>query len=167
MAEQNKKFLTGILVIVGLLIVAFTASWMFQTYSDSIEGESCGEECPHESQLLFLTQLIPLLVGIGIMIGASSFYFMSQKVVAKEGLLKKNTEILLRFLGRDERLVVNRLIETNGRALQAEITRLPGLSKVKSHRIIKRLIERGVLEKENFGKTNVIKFTKEVREGIF
>ena len=144
------------------------ASHFLWTTASLVQGGTCAPGgCPHEAQLLFLIEVIPLLVGFGIMAGAGTFYFTSQKVAAREETLKKNTEILLRFLNRDERVVINRLIENHGRALQAEITRLPGLSKVKSHRIIKRLIERGVLEKEDFGKTNVVRFTKEVREGIF
>ncbi|MBU0953590.1 MAG: hypothetical protein KKA90_04190 [Nanoarchaeota archaeon] len=165
--KENRKFLAGILVIVGLLIFAFAASNIFRDASLALEMTSCGEDCPHEEQVVFLTELIPLLVGFGVMAGAGTFYFMSQRITVKESLLKKNTEILLRFFNKDERIVINRLIENNGKVLQAEITRLPGLSKVRSHRIIKRLIERGVLEKEDYGKTNMIRFTKEVREGLF
>ncbi len=165
--NPNRKLLLGIVAVAGLLIMMFAASFALRIYAAEAEGVVCGEGCPHEAQAVFLAELIPLLVGIGVIVGAGTFYFTGQKVVAKEKLLKSNTEILLRFLSREERQVVNRLIENHGRALQAEITRLPGMSKVKSHRIIKRLIERGVLEKEDFGKTKVVKFTKEVQEGVF
>ena len=63
--------------------------------------------------------------------------------------------------------MVNLLVESNGKVLQAEVTRLPGMSKVKSHRVVQKLIDRGVIEKESIGKTNVLKFSKEIKEGLY
>ncbi len=91
---------------------------------------------------------------------------MSTKVETKQESLAKNTEIILRFLNTDEKKLVNALIENSGKVLQAEITRLPEMSKVKSHRVVQKLIERGVIKKETVGKTNIIRFTKEIKEGL-
>ena len=169
----NKKLMISIVIIAGLLLFTFAMSNIFKDSSLAVEGSSCGEDCPHEAQLAFVAELIPLLIGFGIMAGAGTFYIMSQKVVVKElvikdkeSILKKNTEILLRFFSKDERIVINRLIEGNGQVFQAEVTRIPGLGKVKTHRLIQRLIERGVLEKTDFGKTKMVRFTPEVKEGI-
>ncbi len=128
----------------------------------------CGLEqpCPHEQQLNTLYTVIPLLVSLAVAVGAGIYYLMIGKVERKEKSLKKNTDILLRFLNPDEKKLVNALIENNGKVLQAEITRLPGMSKLKSHRVIQRLIDRGVIEKETLGKTNVVRFTKEIKEGL-
>jgi uncharacterized membrane protein len=74
--------------------------------------------------------------------------------------------VLLGLLNKDERKAVERLVAGRGQALQAELTRLPEMNKVKSHRIIQRLRERGVLTIERHGKTNIIRLNDEMRDGL-
>jgi uncharacterized membrane protein len=99
-------------------------------------------------------------------VGAGGYYLMASRIESKNVSLKKNTEILLKFLNEDEKKLVNALIESKGKVLQAEITRLPGMTKLKSHRVVQKLLDKGVIEKEQVGKTNIIKFSKEIREGL-
>jgi len=40
------------------------------------------------------------------------------------------------------------------------------MGKVKSHRVVQRLIGRGVIERDKLGKTNIVRFTKEIKEGL-
>ena len=80
--------------------------------------------------------------------------------------MRHNMDIMLRFLGDEERKVVRRLLESNGRMPQAELTRIQGLSKVKAHRIVKKLSARGIVETEKHGNTNVVTLAKEVMEGL-
>ncbi|MFH1978076.1 MAG: hypothetical protein ABIJ92_02015 [Candidatus Aenigmatarchaeota archaeon] len=167
MSEQshNKKLISSIILVVGLLIFIVAVSSVLR-YDLNQSGLSCGEDCPHEGQVEFLLNIIPLLVGFGIMAGAGTYYLMSQRLEVKEDLLKRNSQVLMKFLTPAERKVVDMLIEGHGKILQAEITRLPGMTKVSSHRTIKRLMEKGVIESGHFGKTNIVKLTKEVKEGL-
>ena len=135
--------------------------------SNSGQCSLTNEECPHEQQLQFITKIMPLLVSAGIAIGAGTYYFMSGRIENKEKALHKNTELLLKFLNEDERKIVDKLIEGKGKIVQAEITRLPGMNKVKVHRTVQRLIDRNVIESERLGKTNQLKFNKEIMEGLF
>lgn len=162
----NKKLIAGIAVVVGFLLAAYALSLFLKETTP--EPELCAFEgtCPHEQELNFLYALIPMLVGISLLVGAGTYFLMSQKLESKEKSLKKNTDILLKFLNPDEKRVVNKLIEGNGKVLQAEISRIPELGKVKSHRIIQRLVDRRVIEVEGYGKTNIVKFTKEIKEGL-
>ncbi|MEM4756328.1 MAG: hypothetical protein QW594_04310 [Candidatus Woesearchaeota archaeon] len=45
-----------------------------------------------------------------------------------------------------------------GKVQQIEITYLQGFTKVKAHRILEKLLQRGVITKETLGKVNLIKF---------
>jgi len=40
------------------------------------------------------------------------------------------------------------------------------MSKLKSHRVVQKLVDKGVIESEKVGKTNVVKFTKGIKEGL-
>ena len=53
------------------------------------------------------------------------------------------------------------ILENNGRVNQYEISRLPGMNKVKSHRAIEKLVQRGVVKKESIGKINRIVLVEE------
>lgn len=62
----------------------------------------------------------------------------------------------LRLLEADERQVVTALIEAGGSMLQKEITWKSGFSRVKTHRILVRLLRRGVVTSEKYYNTNKI-----------
>jgi len=65
-------------------------------------------------------------------------------------------EISLKFLEADERKVVEVLLEAKGSILQKEISWKTGFSRVKTHRVLARLIRRGVVTAEKYYNTNKI-----------
>ncbi|MCR4368606.1 MAG: hypothetical protein NUV67_01740 [archaeon] len=169
--KQNQKILAGIILLAGFLSLAiFSAPLLGFKLSDAetCEVDNLGNviSCPHEQQVRDLEAALPLVISIAIVVGAGTYYLMSGKVESTEKSLKKNTDVILKLLNSEEKKLVNLLIENNGKILQAEVTRLPGMTKVKSHRVVQKLIDRGVLEKESVGKTNVLKFTQEIKEGL-
>ncbi len=89
---------------------------------------------------------------------------MTTKLDNKTKDLEATTKTLIQFLNKDEKKVVEKLIKEKGKCLQSEITRLEGLGKVKSHRILQKLLERGVIEIEEHGKTNIVRFSKTIQE---
>jgi len=165
--NANKKLIIGLIIVVAFLYIVFTLDALYIGATDSSVCNAVGTDaCPHQEQIDFLVGAIPVIVCIAVIVGAVTYYFMAGKVQTKENNLKKNTEVLLKFLSSDEKKLVNALIENNGKVLQAEVTRLPGMNKVKTHRVTQKLIERGVIEKSSLGKTNVVQFTKEIKEGL-
>lgn len=122
--------------------------------------------CEHVQAVMPLFNVVPLLSTFGVVIGMSAYYMMSQKIETKESTIKKSGEVILRFLDSDEKKVVSKLLDNSGRILQAEITRMDGMTKVKAHRVIKRMLKKGVIEVEGFGKTNIVKLPNEMRESL-
>lgn len=165
-SKADRRVIVGIVLIVSFIILAYNI-FPFLGLTGHTQECTLTEGCPHEKELDFLQLALPILLSIALIAGAALYYFMSEKVEKKEESLKKNTDIILRFLNSDERKVANLLVENHGKVLQAEVTRLPGMTKVRSHRVVQKLIDKGVLEKESLGKTNVLKFPKEIQEGLF
>lgn len=161
---SNKKALIGGIILICLIALAFYLPSIFS----SLEPAQCTIDgvCQHEEYAKFLIELIPVFVIVGIVIGGGVFFFMSSKLENKNNDVKKITGALIKFLGKEERLIVEKLLENNGKILQAEISRIEGIGKLKSHRIIQRLSDRGVIEVEHYGKTNIIKLTKEIKEAL-
>ena len=115
--------------------------------------------------------MIPLFSFAGLIVGAVVYYIMSEKTEKQQKIIvktkraaKKNTKIILKFLTHQERKVVEKLMENSGKIRQYELSYLPDLGKVRTHRILKNLETKGVISREKFGKVNKIALNKELYE---
>ena len=111
---------------------------------------------------MLLSLLLPLtLIGSVVSISAGILFIR----LLRE---KENKEIKMEIIDSmvlpDERIVINELEKNHGTLTQSEIVSSTGLSKVKVHRIIKRLESLGILKKYPYGLTNKIKLEKSLHE---
>jgi len=175
------------IIIITLLIVVVVGS--YYTNYDNSDEISPGNG-PGKGMGGYWTQNYTLLAASATVIAVivlMSYYFMSKKVDkhleenmklisqivntnSNEDRSKtKNVEnsyraVLLKFLNYNENKVVKKLIENNGTVLQSEISRMPGMGKVKAHRILKDMKIKGIVSMEKYGKTNRINLSKDVKK---
>ncbi len=161
---SNKRTIAGIVILICLIGIIFYSPVILEHFAP----ETCAINgvCQHEQQLELIYHLVPLFILAGIIIGALVFFFMTTKIDDKKKDLEQATKVIIQFLNADEKKVVERIIREKGKALQSEITRIEGLGKVKSHRILQRLLDRGVIEIEGHGKTNIVRFSKPVQDAL-
>lgn len=145
----NKRIFYGMIIIAIFLVTILTT-----IYYNSLH------------KFIDAYYLIPFFVVLSLITGAGTYAFMSERLEKKEHGLQCTTDIVLKFLNEDERKVIKKVLESNGRVLQAEITRMSGMSKLRTHRAVKKLLSRRIIEIEKYGKTNSIKLTKDVKEGL-
>jgi DNA-binding MarR family transcriptional regulator len=135
---------------------------------------------PIYNSLLSSALLIVAIVPI-------SYYFISKgfeeklerkfDVITK--LMKKNNSIsnktptemddkniILKFLNAGERKVVETLIDKKGEILQSEISRMEGMTKLKTHRAVRDLERKGIIKRESHGKTHRIILSKDIKEAM-
>lgn len=93
--------------------------------------------------------LISVLAGISLM----------NLLRAKESKELKR-EMIDSMVMPDEKIVIKELEKNNGYLTQSELVASTGLTKVKIHRIIKRLESLGIVSKYPYGVTNKIKLEK-------
>ena len=74
-------------------------------------------------------------------------------------------DLALRLLRPDERKVVEALLHAEGSMLQKDITHETGFSRVKTHRVLARLLRRDVVESEKHYNTNRITLAPWILEG--
>ena len=72
--------------------------------------------------------------------------------------------VIMKFLSYNEKKVIATLIDKQGTALQSEISRTTNMSKVKTHRAIKDLQQKGIIKVDKYGKTNKIQLTDEIKQ---
>ena len=68
----------------------------------------------------------------------------------------KAVEVAMRLLEPDEKRVMEAIVEAGGEMLQKDISHETGFSRVKTHRVLMRLIRRGVVTAEKHYNTNRI-----------
>ena len=114
------------------------------------------------SSLLFLSTLLASIVGI--------IYFLvlpeMKNYVAGSGGGKDAASTVLRTLKPEERKVVVVLDAHGGTYLQKYITKEAGLSRLKTHRVIAALSERGIVLAEKRGNTNEVTLVKWFHDGM-
>ncbi len=151
MRFYTKSLLLGLSVFSGFV---FVTTFLALSLQSNLPPELCS--C---SPWAWLPYLIPLLSSLGLFVGGVVFYFTESWVEHRASQIEAQALItqLLSCLPEEEAEVVSFL--TKGPATQAEIGRKLGLGKVKAHRIIKRLEERGVVKVKKAGKTNQVFLT--------
>jgi uncharacterized membrane protein len=65
-------------------------------------------------------------------------------------------EVIMRVLKPDEKAALEVVRNAGGVCMQKDITYKTGLSKLRTHRVVARLAERGVIQVRKLGKTNEI-----------
>jgi len=70
--------------------------------------------------------------------------------------VSSNCEVLLKTMTPDEQKVMNVLIAHKGKYLQKYVVKEAGLSRLKTHRVVARFAERGIVAVKEFGNTNEI-----------
>ncbi len=178
--ENNRKIILGVGIIISFALVIISISLYFNYQHDlrqesrltpeAIEAMSIGEvkdflEQRRSADPTFHSfYLIPFITFIGVLVGTMVYYIMSDKAIQREQSLKKNTKLILNFLTVQEKKVIETLMEKGGRVQQYELSHLPGLNKLKTHRILLNLEQKGVIRKEKLGKGNKIVLDKELYE---
>ena len=113
------------------------------------------------SSLLFLSTVLASVVGV--------IYFLvlpEIKSYYSSGNGKENSAMVVKTLKPEERSIVNVLDVHGGTYLQKYITKEAGLSRLKTHRVVASLSERGIVQVEKYGNTNQVKLAKWFHDGM-
>jgi uncharacterized membrane protein len=110
------------------------------------------------------TEIMAGLIIISLLLGFLTSQFLYEEVQRKKRDTKDIHEVVLLFLSREEREIVNYLVEHNGETTQAEIARLPHMNRVKAHRSLQKMQERQLLEVVPHGKIRRIILRKNILE---
>ena len=106
--------------------------------------------------------VIPLFVAISVLGYVTLFPEIGEKKIEEKQLLpvveggESTLDAVLRVLKEDEQKVIETLVTEGGTMLQKDIRWKTGFSRVKTHRIIYRLAERGIVSTEKHYNTNKI-----------
>lgn len=160
--------------IVGILVLVIAALMIFIIFSfnkalTDIVNASCshGPSCPMWGTINFETNLS---IGITVFVAVIGLYLIffgkEEKIIMRlktikqqvehERITKDNYQKIMKELGSDEKLVLGKIIDSQGTIFQSDIVRKTKFNKVKVTRILDRLEGRGLIERKRRGMTNVV-----------
>ena len=84
--------------------------------------------------------------------------------VSTASSVSNNCDVLMKTMTPDEQKVLNSLIKHQGKYLQKYVGKEAGLSRLKTHRIVARFAQRGIVTVREFGNTNEILLSDWVKD---
>ena len=125
-----------------------------------------GGFAPDLTILIPLSSLFFLSIVLASMVGVIYFLVLPEMKNYASGNGKETTSVVLRTLKPEERKVVGILDAHGGTYLQKFITKEAGLSRLKTHRVIASLSERGIVHVEVRGNTNEVSLVEWFHDGM-
>lgn len=101
-------------------------------------------------------KLFAAAASILVLLVASSLFFR----MYKKSIDVQPLEAVYQVLLRDERKIIDVLVKEGGSTTQRKLSRLTGLSRVKTHRVVYRLAEKNIIAVKPAGRTNRITLKK-------
>jgi len=162
-------FLLVVLVIVGFLLTPTStpqSNWVGNMWS--CMGDWMSGSYPNSDPLLNLYGILLIVAVIVAILGIGGFaYFFlfpelkttsqtPQTVDSETAQHSSPYESVLKTLNEDERKVLDVLKRHNGKYLQKYIRHEAKLSRLKTHRVLARFAERGIVTLQKTGNTNEV-----------
>jgi uncharacterized membrane protein YccC len=162
----------AILMVAGFYVLAspYPSSWMSDMWGHmgGIMGGSAQVQSP---ALPFFTVAFFVLVGVAIVGAGGLVYFLAfpeikatgaEQVVAQNGT--SAYAAIVKTLTDEERKVIQVLTAHDGKYLQKYIRKEAGLSRLKTHRILARMADRGIVTLKKTGNTNEVQLSDWLHE---
>ena len=145
-------------ILVATIAVSLLSLWIF-SLEGGFNGRGRGMASGVPQSLWLVLFIAPLLMAV--LVGGYFLVFpeLSEERSKKPSMLVEKDSALsavLRVLDDDERKVIETLSAEGGTMLQKDIRWKTGLSRVKTHRILLRLIKRDIVSAEKHYNTNKI-----------
>jgi hypothetical protein len=171
-----------LVAIVGVVLLAVWYLGFYQGPGGSVSGvmgqmmgngysDGMTRQMPSGVWVGLVALLAVVVVGA---VGAGYYVAYPEIRTAPASLEQKATEhpnpgmswdVLMRTSKPEEKKVLESLVAHNGSYLQKFVVKETGLSKLKTHRIVSRLAERGVVTVEKSGNTNELALAPWIRAG--
>jgi uncharacterized membrane protein len=163
-----KNRIVGILVIGIALLIGFII-FSFNQAMTNIVSTSCshGSECPMWGTIEFQTNLSIAIMIIIIIIGMYLVFFGKEEIritrfkilkqqIEPKKITKENYQKVMNTLDKDERVILEKIIEAQGTIFQSELVDKTKFPKVRVTRILDKLEGKGLIERKRRGMTNVV-----------
>ncbi|NCN38765.1 MAG: hypothetical protein COY38_02615 [Candidatus Aenigmarchaeota archaeon CG_4_10_14_0_8_um_filter_37_24] len=152
----NRKIAITVMVLTGFIFAVSFGTLYVQTHIS--EGTACSCTLP-------IPVLIPTFSSLGVFVGSLVYYLMFARIKESEKKLSEDAKVMLDMLPNDEKEMILRLVGSNGEISQSRLSGIFG--KVRTFRTVESLKKRGIVVKEKYGKTNMVKLESRFRNILY
>ena len=156
--DIRKQIVLGMVVVSIFVFLVAVLVFVYALYSQ-------GQEVPSFLQpfLDYHMHFMVLMGLFGVGSGLVGYSMMNATLENQKKLVKTNIDIIMKFLSEEDREIVALLLSKEGMTTQSEIAKLPGMSRLKAHRVVKKLEDRGIVHVEKYGKINMVRIVDELK----
>ena len=152
----NRKIAITVMVLTRFIFAVSFGTLYVQTHIS--EGTACSCTLP-------IPVLIPTFSSLGVFVGSLVYYLMFARIKESEKKLSEDAKVMLDMLPNDEKEMILRLVGSNGEISQSRLSGIFG--KVRTFRTVESLKKRGIVVKEKYGKTNMVKLESRFRNILY
>ena len=156
--DVRKQIVFGIMVI---SIFIFLVTVLVFVYVLSSKGEDV--PAIFRPFLEYHIHFMVIMGLFGVFSGVIVYTMLNATLEKQKKLINTNIDIIMKFLSTEDQEILVLLRKKEGMTTQSEIAKLPGMSRLKAHRIVKKLEERGIIHIEKYGKINMIRLVDELK----
>lgn len=154
---EIEKFLRSNLKVITFLLVYIVASSVFFYYAHGlVSAPVCNCSIP-------LTWIVAMMTTSGVVVGIAVYIYMKNSIMP-ETASAEDVQETTRFLPKDQRKIVEAVIENQGEVSQSHLPEETGLSKVKVSRKLKDLERQKIIRREENGMTNKVKLEEKFED---
>lgn len=153
MKNRNVGFLIcGIAIVIGIII------FIFNNALTNIVGQTCshGPSCGMYGTIKTQTWLSVALAGLIFVIGLFFVFAKEPERVIVKTIKEKKKKLNLEGLDKDEKKVIDILLEENGAIFQSTLMEKMGIGKVKTTRMLDKLEAKKLIERKRRGMNNIV-----------
>jgi len=103
------------------------------------------------------------LIFVSAMLGYLFSMFTYRKLAETKNESRRLLDMLLLFLGTEEKEIIQHLMAKDGVSNQAQISKLPSMNRVKAHRSLQKMQEKNIVEVIPHGKMRMIHLNENIR----
>jgi|GEM_PF-1444089 len=112
--------------------------------------------------ITYHTWIMAILVLLSIGFGYFWAFSLYKEIETRDKTSKNMIDVILLFLGIEEKKILKHLVSKKGTTTQADISRIEGMNKVKAHRSLQKLQDKQILIITPHGKVRNIQLKEDI-----
>ncbi len=159
MTENKTKVYKTISIIFLMIIIVLAVSIYILTYLH--------QNSTSKNSIIFWTiknhlSISIILIILSVVIGYISSSLVYKQLTTTKKDSEKLLEMLLLFLNKEEKEIINCLVKNKGTVNQADISRLPEMNRVKAFRSLQKMQEKKLIDIIAHGKIRKISLKENI-----
>lgn len=159
--DIRKKMVLGVLII---SIFIFLVTILVFVYALSSKGEAVPDI--FRPFVDYHIEFMVIMGFFGVFSGLIVYIVINSTIEKQKKAMKTNIAIIMKFLSKDDREILTLLMSKDGITTQSEISKLPGITRLKAHRVVRKLEQHGIIYIEKHGKINLIRLVEDLKNEI-